>query len=202
MKSLFLKANHFVVFTTRDYALENQLSIAAASKQLHRLAQKKILTQLTRGIWANTHHPYFHSFRCVPYLLGNEQGYVSFLTALHRHGILSQIPIAIQVATTGHTRTLSTPIGRFEFLKLKPEMMKKGIQWSESHLPYRIATPEKALLDTLYIATRKKRRFASLPKLDFKDTPFKFKKLQQWTKEHGFPILIRKALSKRITNLK
>jgi hypothetical protein len=56
-------------------------------------------------------------------------------------------------------------IGTFEFFQLQPTLMTDGIVWSETQCPYRIATPEKALLDTLYLATRKGRRFVSLPAL-------------------------------------
>ncbi|MDT8399080.1 MAG: hypothetical protein RQ899_10745 [Pseudomonadales bacterium] len=156
----------FIIFTTRDFALHEHLSLSAASKMLSRLQKKQGLTRITRGVWANTRHPWFHPLCCVPYLLGKEQGYVSFLTALHLHGMLSQIPATIQVATTGHTRRLESPQGVYEFIQMKPALMQQGLIWSETQLPYLQAGPEKALLDVLYIATRKKRRFASLPELE------------------------------------
>jgi hypothetical protein len=86
---------------------------------------------------------------------------------MHRHGLLSQIPGSIQVATTGHSRTLTSRIGRFEFIRIRPQMMVEGIETTDP--PYGIATAEKALLDTLYIATRKGRRFARLPELELVD---------------------------------
>jgi hypothetical protein len=111
-------------------------------------------------------HPWFHPLVAVPKLLGNEHGYVSFLAALHLHGIIEQIPRAMHVATTGHARTLQTPVGRFEFFHLAPTMMRHGVEWSDTRIPYRIATAEKALLDTFYISLRRGRRFRSLPELD------------------------------------
>ena len=101
----------------------------------------------------------------MPWLLGHEQGYVSFLTALSRHGVISQIPPKIQIAITGHSRTLVTPVGTFEFFQLKPSMMLPGVERSHTHVPFQMASPEKALLDIVYIATRKGRRFASLPEM-------------------------------------
>jgi len=56
--------------------------------------------------------------RALDCLMGKEQGYVSFLIALHLHGLVSQIPKTIQIATTGHARTLGSPIGRYEFLQI------------------------------------------------------------------------------------
>ncbi|MFQ5644069.1 MAG: hypothetical protein ACE5FQ_10300 [Thiogranum sp.] len=154
--------------------------MSAASKRLQRLADRKLLTRITKGLWANTSHPWFHPLSCVPYLLDKEQGYVSFLTALHLHGLVSQIPKTVQIATTGHARTLNSPVGRYEFLQLKPELMKQGIEWSDTHLPYLIASAEKALIDTLYLSTRKKRRFSRLPEVEIGQPAFRereFKRL-------------------------
>ncbi len=156
-------------FTTNSYACSNGLALSAASKQLNRLYKKHIIEKVTRGVWANTNHPYYSPLAIVPYLLGKEQGYISFLTALHSHGIISQIPLKIQIATTGHKRDLKSPIGHFEFIHLTPHMMKEGISWSENKSNYLIASPEKALLDTLYISTRKSKRFSSLPELDLEN---------------------------------
>jgi hypothetical protein len=77
------------------------------------------------------------------------------------------------VATTGHARRLVTPVGTFEMFQLAPELMREGVVWTETRVPYRIATSEKALLDTLYISTRKGRRFASLPELDLSRPGFR-----------------------------
>ncbi len=155
----------FIIFTTRDYANHQNMSMPAASKRLSRLKQNKLLTRITKGVWANTGHPYFHPASCVPYLLNNESGYVSFLSALHFHGLLSQIPKTIQVATTGHSRTLDSPVAYYEFIQIKPELMQKNLIWSETQLPYLMATAEKALIDVLYISTRKNRRFIRMPEL-------------------------------------
>ncbi len=176
MKFNFLNSEEFIFFTTREYAFAADISISAASGQLKRLESKGFLIRVVRGVWANSNHPYYNPLGCVSYLIGEEQGYVSFLTALHRHGMLSQIPRTIQVATTGHSRKLKTPIGVFEFIQLKPEMMKEGIEWSETRVPFLMAAPEKALLDIYYIATRKKKRFSSLPELDLDSSSFNVKK--------------------------
>jgi len=155
----------FIIFTTREYASYKKLSMSAASKRLSRLKKSRLLTRVTKGVWANTAHPYFHPASCVPYLLNKETGYISFLTALHFHGLLSQIPKTIQVATTGHSRMLDSPVAYYEFIQIKPELIQKNLIWSETQLPYLLATAEKALFDVLYISTRKNKRFKSLPEL-------------------------------------
>lgn len=188
----FQQSEEFIFFTTREYAFAADISISAASKQLKRQKSKGFIINVVRGIWANSKHPYYNPLGCLSYLLGDEQGYVSFLTALHRHDVLSQIPRTIQVATTGHSRKLKTPIGAFEFLQLKPDMMTEGVEWSETRIPFLMATPEKALLDIFYIATRKKKRFSSLPELDIDSPAFKARK---------FKTLVNKLIvSKQITS--
>lgn len=196
MLDLFNSAD-FVIFTTRDFANYRGISIPAASKRLLRLAEKKLLTRVTKGLWANTSHPYFHPLACVPYLLGKEQGYVSFLTALHLHGLISQIPKTIQIATTGHARTLNSPVGDYAFLQIKPELMKQGIKWSDTHLPYLIATAEKALIDTLYLSTRKNRRFAHLPEIDIHQTDFREREFERLLKQLPIPLRISSVIRRR-----
>ncbi|MDE0039650.1 MAG: hypothetical protein OXU77_19150 [Gammaproteobacteria bacterium] len=153
------------VFTTRLFATLTKRGVDSASRTLNRLAARGQLAKVTRGIWAQTAHPAFTPFAAVGFLLGNEQGHVSFVSALHRHGVISQIPGAIHVATTGHSRVVDSPIGRFEFFRLRPQMMLTGVDVSATDPFYPIATPEKALLDTVYVALWR-RRFKRLPELD------------------------------------
>jgi hypothetical protein len=134
-------------------------------------------------------------------LLGSEQGYVSYLSALHLHGVIAQIPANVQVATTGQARSVRTPVGTFEFLQLKPEMLLEGIEWSDSPKPYRIATVEKALLDTFYIATRKKRRFAKLPELDLDGAGFKKKRYRALIATLNLPPPIAGAMRARFDDV-
>ena len=196
MLDIFSSAD-FIIFTTRDFANYNNISMPAASKRLLRMADKEQLTRITKGLWANTSHPHFHPLACVPYLLDKEQGYVSFLTALHLHGLLSQIPKTIQIATTGHARTLDSPVGHYEFLQLKPELMKQGTKWSDTHLPYLIATAEKALIDTLYLSTRKNRRFARLPEVEIRQPAFRKREFERLLKQLPIPPRISSVIQTR-----
>ena len=154
------------VFTTRQFAVLCERRVDVASRQLVRMVRQGTLVRLSRGVWAQPEHLRFTPAAAVPLLLGNEQGYVSFLSAMHLHGLIAQIPGRIEVATTGHGRRLDTPVGRYEFLRVQPRMMRQGIDTSTTEPPYNLATGAKALLDALYIATRRGRRFASLPEVD------------------------------------
>lgn len=115
---------------------------------------------------------------------------------MHLHGVLPQIPRSHQVATTGRPRELESAVGRFEFLRIKPELMSDGVDWSDTHQPFLMASAEKALLDTLYIATRRNRRFASLPELDLGGV-FRRREFERLWKKLAYPVRIRSAIGSR-----
>ena len=187
------------VFTTRHYAVLCDSRIDVASRQLARLASRGVLVRLTRGVWSQPEHPRFTPFAAVPWLLGSEQGYVSFLSAMHLHGLIGQIPGSVQVATTGHARCLATPVARYEFLQIQPSMMVEGMAASATEPPYNLATAPKALLDTLYMATRRGRRFASLPEVDLDE--FDAQELRRLIRRQVTSTPIRRAVEARLTAL-
>jgi predicted transcriptional regulator of viral defense system len=78
--------------------------------------------------------------------------YLSFESALARHGILNMIPYTLTFATTRKTKKYSLRNHGVEFRQISPGLffgyeMKNGIH---------IAVPEKALLDQIYFACRGK----------------------------------------------
>jgi hypothetical protein len=103
--------------------------------------------------------------------------------------------------TTAHSRVVKTKLGVFEFFQMKPEMMTEGVVWSDTKLPFRMATPEKALLDVFYLSTRKGKRFSSLPELDLKESGFKKKAFLTLLKNQNFPIPIHRAILERFKNI-
>jgi hypothetical protein len=71
--------------------------------------------------------------------------YLSFESALHRHGVISQAPRgAMTMATTRRPRLFETPLGAIRFFHLKPTLF---FGFDER----RIAPAEKAWLDLLYL---------------------------------------------------
>ena len=196
MAKLFLPPQDCPVFSTREFASLYELSLSSASNRLRRLEEKKIIQSLTKGIWFQPENKGLSKYSAVPLLLGKEHGYVSFLTALNIHDIIEQIPSSVMVATTGYTRKLSTPLGTYEFIKLTPTMLQQGYEWSKSMQPYLIATPEKALLDTYYISTRKGRRIATLPEIDWKR--INIVKLKKFLRTQVKQLSFRKAIESKL----
>ncbi len=153
------------VFTTREIAAVRGASVASTSQTLRRLTAAGLLTAVTRGVWCAPSDPRFTRFALVPFLAGGHPTYVSFVTALHLHGRIDQIPQVVQVATTGHTRLVRTALGRFDFHRIQPGFFL-GFDWYRDGREFLIASPEKALVDCLYLASRKGKRFRFLTGVD------------------------------------
>lgn len=188
------------IFTTKQFAVATDLRLESASRSLMKYVQNGLLKKVTRGLWANEKHRHFSRYGLVPFLLGPEQGYISFLSALHRHDVISQVPQSILIATTGHTRRLDSEFGKFEFIQIKPQLMKVGIQWFDGEVQYGLASLEKALLDCLYISSRKGKRFSHFPELNFEN--FSQKKFDRLLKEHPIAHPIKIVISKRLNKLR
>jgi predicted transcriptional regulator of viral defense system len=78
--------------------------------------------------------------------------YLSFESALSRHGLLSQIPASLTFATTRKSRRMTLSTTEIEYRKVKTSLFF-GYTAGNGLL---IAEPEKALLDALYMVSRGK----------------------------------------------
>jgi hypothetical protein len=91
--------------------------------------------------------------------------YVSLYTALSRRGLITQIPRTIYVVSLANTRTVRTPVGTFSVHRLPPELFGGY----EERNGERMATSEKAVFDTLYLARARGRRFSHLTEVELPD---------------------------------
>jgi len=89
----------------------------------------------------------------VPFLIANHlygPSYVSFQTALRHYGLIPERVYETQSMTIKHSRSFATPLGSFSYRNCGVEYFPVGIcQEQEGDDTYLIATPEKALCDTL-----------------------------------------------------
>jgi hypothetical protein len=105
-------------------------------------AEKKGLVSRIGNLWINREDP--PEILDIALALPGPS-YLSFESALYHHGILSQAPRGgLTMATAGKPRRWETPWGFIRFIHLKPPLFF-GF---DSH---RIASPEKAWLDLVYL---------------------------------------------------
>ena len=183
------------VFTNHQLCIRSGKSPSTVTQALNHLKKEGIVIKVCRGIWAEKDNKNLSAYSVIQYLLPRHRVYVSFISALHLHGIIEQIPQVITLASTAHTKTIHTALGTFSIHKIHP-LFFAGFGWYKNEGNFLIAEPEKALVDSLYISTRRKKQFGHFPELDFPGG-FSFKKAKEWVQkipEHKIRIAVLKKL--------
>lgn len=163
------------VVTTNDVALALGLERSAATQTLKRLAAEGLLKKIRHGLWAVD--PALDPLLLPEHLTAPFPSYVSFQSALYLRGMVSQVPQVIYVASLAQTRRVKTSLGAFSIHRLAPTFFGGFELLPESGVS--LATPEKALLDTLYLGPARSRMFAQLPEIEI-PRDFDRRKAQEW----------------------
>lgn len=185
------------IIETREAAVRLGMSISRASQLLHSLEESGLVRRLRRGLW--TLRPDVDPFSVPPYLTAPFPAYVSFWSALARHGMIEQVPGRIFVASLDRTRRVTTTIGTYSIHHLVPELFD-GYEGSEER-GY-VATPEKALFDTVYLRAPRGGQI-SLPELELPDG-FREDKLEEWIGRVARPrlrTLVSRGLTKALAGV-
>ncbi len=183
------------VFTSRELAMVSGKSLSTTIQALCFLKRQGLVLKVYRGIWAETGRGNLSAHSVIPFLFPRHRAYVSFVSALHLHGIIEQIPQVITIASLVHTRIIKTKLGTFSVHKIAPSFFK-GYDWYKGTGSFLIAEPEKALIDSLYLSACKKRQFGYFPELHFPET-FSFKKAEGWAMKIYSP-KIRSYVQKKL----
>jgi predicted transcriptional regulator of viral defense system len=194
----FIRQIERPVFTTRELAMMSGKSLSAATQALTYLQKEGQVLKVYRGVWAETGRGNLSAYTIIPFLFPRQRAYVSFTSALHLYGIIEQIPQVIMLASQGHTRIIRTKLGTFYVHKIAVSFFK-GYDWYKGTGTFLIAEPEKALMDSLYLSSCKKRQFSYFPELNFPRT-FSFKKAASWAEEIGNP-KIKDSVKKKLQGL-
>jgi predicted transcriptional regulator of viral defense system len=142
-----------VIFTTRDVS---RLLGPGAKETVHRLALKKWILPLKRGLYAMVpldvgvkgadafivHNFVVASMLTKPY-------YISYWSALNHHGLTDQIPRTTFIATTKARHSVQVLDAEYYFVKVAK---KKFFGWEEIDVDGRkvhISNPEKTVADCL-----------------------------------------------------
>jgi predicted transcriptional regulator of viral defense system len=152
---------HRATFTTNDAVGALGVDVAHASKMLSRLCTSEHLVRLARGRWALAGQ--LVPFALPEALTAPKPSYVSLQSALYHHGLIEQIPDVVYAVTLAPTRRLTTPLGTVSLHHVAPEFFS-GFALVGDHT-VKLATAEKALVDTLYLTPARSRLFSALPEL-------------------------------------
>jgi predicted transcriptional regulator of viral defense system len=169
------------VFTTGEIARLSGKSLSSITQSLGRLATHGLVIKASRGLWVEATRDPPDPFSLISHLLPSARVYVSFVSALHLHGMTEQISQTITLASTVHTYVKRTALAVYAIHRLSPDFFF-GFDWYKGTGSFLVAAPEKAVLDCLYLAARKKRQFSDFPELSL-PASFSFAKAESWAKK-------------------
>ncbi|HEX5209109.1 MAG TPA: hypothetical protein VFW10_15125 [Steroidobacteraceae bacterium] len=183
-------------FETRDASALLHVPMHNASKILRRLENAGFTLQASRGRWLlarNLNRQVLPELLAAPY-----PAYISLQSALYHHGLIEQIPAVIYAVTIGRPRRIQTAAGTVSLHRVPP-LLFAGFEVIGKDAA-KMATPEKALFDVLYLAPGRTRLFTNLPELE---VPKNF----QWKELHRYAALVKSVsrrafLEKRIAQIK
>jgi len=155
-----LRAMGRPLITTRDAAVRLGQTESAASHLLRRLADAGVVRRVRRGLWAVQLD--VDPMQIVPWLTAPYPSYVSLWSALHAHGMLSQIPRETHAVSVGRPRRVTTPLGVVVVHQVAPEVFG-GYETSADGIA--LATPAKTIFDIAYLAATHGRHFRHLPEV-------------------------------------
>lgn len=167
---------------TRDVAALLQVSASNATTILRRLAAEGMVVHLSRGRWLVNQK--IDRLALPELMSAPHPAYISLQSALFHHGVIEQIPSILYAVTPARPRRLRTPMGTISFHRMPPQLFK-GFELSTAS-DAKIATPEKALFDLIYLAPGKSRVFSSLPELTI---PRRF----QWQRLKEYAELVKSS---------
>lgn len=163
-----IKKLNISAFHTNDIAISLGITITNASKILKRLSIFEYVIHLKKGLWAM---PEIDPLIIANYLLAPLPAYISFYSALYYKNLIDQIPSIIYVATLHKTIKFITPIATIFAHQINPNFFF-GFSYDEK-TKIKMATSEKALIDTLYLSKSKSKLFKFLPEIDMNEINIK-----------------------------
>jgi predicted transcriptional regulator of viral defense system len=150
------------VFETSDVAAYLDVERAHASQLMGRLMSSKHVVRLARGLWALRDG--VDPLALPGYLTAPLPSYVSLYSALYHHGMLSQIPAVTYAVSLARTRRFETPLGTVSIHHIGPSFFFGFETLTTSGA--KLASPEKAFLDFLYLGPAKTKLFRVVPELE------------------------------------
>jgi predicted transcriptional regulator of viral defense system len=181
------------VVTTREAATRWRTEQGNAGRRLRALEEAGLVLRLRRGLWALDRD--IDPFAVPPFLTAPFPAYVSFWSALSRHGMIEQIPRRISVASLDRPWRIVTSAGTYEIHRIAPELFD-GYDGSEE-AGY-LATPGKALFDTVYVRAAAGSR-AFFPELSIPPA-FDQAQVDEWIGRVG-SLRLRTLLARRLSDV-
>lgn len=163
------------VATTADAARVWELKLDAASHLLARLADAGLVRRIRHGLWTigpGRSDP----LEVLPLLTNPYPAYMSYWSALFHHHMIEQVPTMVHAATLERAKKVRTTDDVFDIHRIHAQLF--GGFDGATGVRSGVATPEKALFDTVYLLAPRGARI-QLPEIEL-PRRFREKELRSW----------------------
>jgi len=176
------------VFVTNELAAKYNLPLGSARRAATRLTRRGLLSRVSNGVYLNKLVRDVSAFDFLAVLRPNS--YVSLESALNHWGVSTQSPVSLTCVTTGTPKKYTTPEFAITLRTVSEHLFWGFVEKQTRYAKYRIAEPEKALLDWIYLTLQN----GATPRLD--EIEFQLLDKQKLVKYAAkFPKTVRNTLT-------
>jgi len=133
-----------------DLARRYNVQEIVARNALRRYESRGLVEHISNKVYINRLNQNFSPRELVNIL--RPESYVSLESALVDRGITTQSPAILTCVTTGYPKTFRSPSVTLAYRKISKELYWGFEEKRTRYNTYRIAEPEKALLDWIYLS--------------------------------------------------
>jgi len=132
--------------------MEKLKGYAYPRDKVTKLLRSGELVRIRKGLYLSTTTSIPYSKEILANLIYGPS-YVSLEYALQHHGLIPEAVRIIASVTTGRKKRYHTPVGIFDYVHLPERCFAPGMQYepADTRRSYLIASPAKALFDTLFL---------------------------------------------------
>jgi predicted transcriptional regulator of viral defense system len=176
------------VLLTDELTTKLNLPTGSVSKALSRLEKRGLINRVAEGVYLNKLVRDHSATDFISVL--KPDSYVSLESALNHWGLSTQSPTALTCVTTGKPKEYRTPNFAITFRTISKRLFWGFVENQTRYSKYRLAEPEKALLDWIYLSLQAGLT-PSLDEIDFK--PVNKQKLIKYADK--YPGTVRNVLT-------
>jgi predicted transcriptional regulator of viral defense system len=133
-----------------DLAARYNIREVVARNALRRYESRGLVEHISNKVYINRLNQQFSPRELVNIL--RPDSYISLESALVDHGVTSQSPAILTCVTLGYPKTFRSRSVTIAYRKISKDLFWGFEQKRTRHNTYRIAEPEKALLDWIYLS--------------------------------------------------
>lgn len=144
------EARENCILRTDDLARKRNLPVSVVRNALRRYELRGLVERVSTKIFVNHLNQQFSPRDLVNIL--RPESYISLESALVERGVITQSPSALTCVTSGYPQTFRSKSVNIVYRKISSELFWGAEVKATRFNKYRIAEPEKALLDWIYLS--------------------------------------------------